>query len=195
MLTATLRRKMRLIPSKDTADLGFRRLRYVRYCDDHLLGFAGPKAEAQDIKNRVAAFLRDELNLELSQSKTLITHARTGAARFLGYEITVEHADHKVTGKRRSINGAVGVPSTCTWFEAGAVSCGESNLSKTALATTSWRSWFVDHDLVWCLDGDASYGRFQLPFCRSIRGVRSGQFGFPGLQRRVDAVAGVVAGA
>ena|SRR6266568_564858 len=109
MLTATLRRKMRLIPSKDTADLGFRRLRYVRYCDDHLLGFAGPKAEAQDIKNRVAAFLRDELNLELSQSKTLITHARTGAARFLGYEITVQHADHKVTGKRRSINGAVGL--------------------------------------------------------------------------------------
>ncbi len=45
--------------------------------------------------------LRDELNLELSQSKTLITHARTGAARFLGYEITVQHADHKVTGKRR----------------------------------------------------------------------------------------------
>ncbi len=98
-----------MIPSKDTADLGFRRLRYVRYCDDHLLGFAGPKAEAQDIKNRVAAFLRDELNLELSQSKTLITHARTGAARFLGYEITVQHADHKVTGKRRSINGAVGL--------------------------------------------------------------------------------------
>jgi group II intron reverse transcriptase/maturase len=106
---AALRRKMRSIPSKDTADPGFRRLRYVRYCDDHLLGFTGPKAEAQDIKNRLAAFLRDELNLELSPSKTLITHARTGAARFLGYEITVQHADHKVTGKRRSINGAVGL--------------------------------------------------------------------------------------
>ena len=104
-----LRRKMQSTPSKDTVDPGFRRLRYVRYCDDHLLGFTGPKAEAQEIKNRLATFLRDELKLELSQTKTLITHARTGAARFLGYEITVQHADYKLTGKRRSINGAVGL--------------------------------------------------------------------------------------
>jgi group II intron reverse transcriptase/maturase len=106
---AALRRKMRSIPSKDTADPGFRRLHYVRYCDDHLLGFTGPKAEAQEIKIRLATFLHDELKLELSESKTLITHARTGAARFLSYEITVQHADHKQTGKRRSINGTVGL--------------------------------------------------------------------------------------
>jgi group II intron reverse transcriptase/maturase len=104
-----LRRQMRRMPSKDPEDPGFRRLRYVRYCDDHLLGFTGPKAEAEDIKIRLAAFLRDELRLELSREKTLITHARTGAARFLGYEITVQHADHKVTGKRRSANGIVGL--------------------------------------------------------------------------------------
>ena len=46
-------------------------------------------AEAEEIKNRLAAFLRDELKLELSQEKTLITHARTQAAPFLGYEITI----------------------------------------------------------------------------------------------------------
>ena len=96
-----LRKQRRCLPSKDPNDPGFRRLRYVRYCDDHLLGFTGPKAEAEDIKIRLAAFLREELKLELSQDKTLITHARTGAARFLGYEITVQHADHKVTGKGR----------------------------------------------------------------------------------------------
>ncbi len=106
---ATLRRKMRSIPSVNTVDPGFRRLRYVRYADDHLLGFTGPKAEAQDIKIRLATFLRDELKLELSESKTLITHARTGAARFLSYEVTVQHADHKLTGKRRSANGVVGL--------------------------------------------------------------------------------------
>ncbi|MCA1675555.1 MAG: maturase, partial [Actinobacteria bacterium] len=104
-----LRKQMRKIPSKDTADPAFRRLRYVRYCDDHLLGFTGPKAEAEEIKIRVATFLREELKLELSQEKTLITHARTGAARFLGYEITIQHADHKVTGKSRSVNGIVGL--------------------------------------------------------------------------------------
>ncbi len=46
-------------------------------------------------------FLRDELKLELSQDKTLITHARTGAARFLGYEITIQHNDTKKTGRYR----------------------------------------------------------------------------------------------
>ena len=106
---AALRRKMRSIPSMNTVDPGFRRLRYVRYANDHLLGFTGPKAEAQDIKNRLATFLHDELKLELSQSKTLITHGRTGAARFLSYEITVQHADHKLTGGTRSINGTVGL--------------------------------------------------------------------------------------
>jgi len=72
-----------------------------------LLGFTGPKAEAEEIKQRLAQFLRDDLKLELSQEKTLITHARTGAARFLGYEITVQHSNHKVTRGRRAVNGVV----------------------------------------------------------------------------------------
>src|SRR6266511_3781119 len=73
----------------------------VRFCERrgvrcppptlHLLGFTGPKAEAEVIKQRLAGFLRDELKLELSYHKTLITHACTGAAGFLGYEITVQH--------------------------------------------------------------------------------------------------------
>ena len=66
-----------------------------------LLGFTGPKAEAEEIKQRLAQFLREDLKLELSQDKTLITHARTGAARFLGYEITVQHNDSKITRGRR----------------------------------------------------------------------------------------------
>ena len=104
-----LRKRRRTMPSKDPTDPRFRRLRYVRYCDDHLLGFTGPKAEAEEIKKRLATFLREELKLELSHEKTLITHARTGAARFLSYEITVQHADHKVASKGRSINGIVGL--------------------------------------------------------------------------------------
>jgi hypothetical protein len=30
-------------------DPGYRRLRYGRYADDQLLGFTGPKAEAEEI--------------------------------------------------------------------------------------------------------------------------------------------------
>jgi len=97
-----LRRQLRGLPSRDPHDPGYRRLRYIRYADDHLLGFAGPKAEAEQIKARLAAFLRDDLKLELSQEKTLITHARTVAARFLGYEITVQHSRD-----RPQVNGVV----------------------------------------------------------------------------------------
>jgi group II intron reverse transcriptase/maturase len=103
----TLRRQLRRLPSADPNDPGYRRLRYCRYADDHLLGFTGPKAEAEEIKQRLAAFLREDLKLELSPDKTLITHARTRAARFLGYEITVQHNDSKTTRRRRTVNGQV----------------------------------------------------------------------------------------
>jgi group II intron reverse transcriptase/maturase len=102
-----LSREMRALPAKDPMDPGYRRLRYCRYADDHLLGFAGPKAEAEQIKAKLAVFLREELALELNPGKTLITHARTSAARFLGYRITVRHCDTKLTEDRRSVNGSV----------------------------------------------------------------------------------------
>ncbi|MYS32596.1 maturase [Streptomyces sp. SID4920] len=102
-----LRQRMVSLPSADPNDPAYRRLRYIRYADDHLLGFTGPKAEAEQIKQRLAQFLRDELRLELSQEKTLITHARTGAARFLGYEITTQHNDTKKTGRYRRVNGQI----------------------------------------------------------------------------------------
>jgi hypothetical protein len=104
-----LRQQMRSLSSADPDDPGYRRLRYIRYADDHLLGFAGPKHEAEQIKQRLAAFLRDDLKLELSADKTLITHARTRAARFLGYEITVQHDSRRIVRGRRSANAAIGL--------------------------------------------------------------------------------------
>jgi group II intron reverse transcriptase/maturase len=102
-----LRKQQRSLPALDPCDPGYRRLRYTRYADDILLGFTGPKTEAEEIKRRLAQFLQDELKLELSKEKTLITHARTSAARFLGYEITVQHDDRKITAGRRSVNGGI----------------------------------------------------------------------------------------
>jgi hypothetical protein len=96
------RKQQRSMPSKDPQDPGYRRLRYCRYADDTLLGFAGPKAEAEQIRQRLAQFLRDDLKLELNPDKTLITHARTRAASFLGYEITVQHS-----ATRPTVNGSV----------------------------------------------------------------------------------------
>ena len=100
-------RQMRALPYGDPMDPGYRRLFYCRYADDHLLGFIGPKAEAEQIKAGLAAFLRETLALELNASKTLITHARTRAARFLGYQITVQHSSTRLTRGRRTVNGKV----------------------------------------------------------------------------------------
>jgi hypothetical protein len=88
-------------------DPGYRRLKYLRYADDHILGFIGPKAEAEEIKARLAQFLRETLGLELNQAKTLITHARTQRARLLGYDITVWHCNTRITSGRRAANGKI----------------------------------------------------------------------------------------
>jgi len=110
----SLYRRLHSLPSQDPNDPGYRRLRYCRYADDTLLGFAGPKAEAEQIKHRLAEFLRDDLKLELSPDKTLITHARTQRARFLGYEISVAGRNHRTRKpsasdkrNRRSLNGMI----------------------------------------------------------------------------------------
>jgi group II intron reverse transcriptase/maturase len=102
-----LKKHLRTIPYGNPADPGYRRLRYIRYADDHLLGFAGPKSEAEEIKTRIAEFLRETLGLELNRQKTLITHARSQRARFLGYDITVQHDNTKLTRGRRSANGNI----------------------------------------------------------------------------------------
>ena len=101
-------RMVRKLPSQDMADPTYRRLHYIRYADDWLLGFAGPKVEAEEIKVKLQRFLRTHLNLELSADKTLITHAGDKAARFLGYEICGMHADDKRDHRdRRSVNGHI----------------------------------------------------------------------------------------
>lgn len=96
------------------ACIKLRKVQYVRYADDFLLAYSGPKAEAEDIKSQIRRFLRDALKLELSEEKTLITHAKD-TARFLGYDITIMKDDGKMSAcenhfgmfRKRSINGLV----------------------------------------------------------------------------------------
>jgi group II intron reverse transcriptase/maturase len=102
-----LMKQLRSLPRDDPMDPGYRRLKYLRYADDHILGFIGPKAEAEEIKAKLAAFLRETLGLELNDAKTLITHARSQRARFLGYDISVWHCNTKITGGRRAANGKI----------------------------------------------------------------------------------------
>jgi group II intron reverse transcriptase/maturase len=103
------RRWAQLFPSVDPNDPDYRRLLYVRYADDFLLSFAGPKAEAEAIKRRIAEFLQTELRLTLAEEKTLITH-HSDRARFLGYEIGIQTSQTKFDHhRRRVVNGKVGL--------------------------------------------------------------------------------------
>ena len=98
------------MPSRKPQDPDFRRLWYVRYADDWLVGFIGPKSEAVKIKLKIAEFLKQQLKLELSEEKTLITHARSEKANFLGYEIHCLHANDKHDHRgQRCINGSIGL--------------------------------------------------------------------------------------
>lgn len=85
-----LRRAQRVTLCNDPNDPDYRRLRYIRYADDFLLAFAGPRVEAEAIKARLQEFLLDSLKLELSPEKTLITNAFAGKAEFLGYDVSAE---------------------------------------------------------------------------------------------------------
>jgi len=108
--TEQARKEAQQYPSHAPNDPEYRRLRYVRYADDFLLGFAGPLTEAKEIKERIATFLGTELKLTLSAEKTLITHAKTGRARFLGYEIGIMESQTRFDRRRtRVINGKVGL--------------------------------------------------------------------------------------
>jgi group II intron reverse transcriptase/maturase len=101
-----LAQELRTMPSMDNYDPNFRRLKYVRYCDDFLLGFIGPKSEAEEIKRKIGKFLAG-LELTLSTEKTLITHATKERARFLGYDIHIAIADSRQHKRRRTANGKV----------------------------------------------------------------------------------------
>jgi group II intron reverse transcriptase/maturase len=108
--TQQMRRQLQRLPSRDPNDPAFRRLHYIRYCDDWLLGFTGTRREAETIKNTLGTFLSQQLELALSEAKTLITHGRTQAARFLGYEVVVHHDDTKHDQRgHRCINGQIGL--------------------------------------------------------------------------------------
>lgn len=89
-----------MFPSCDEMDTDYKRLKYVRYADDFLIGIIGSKQDAKEIKEDIKNFLDQKLKLELSDEKTLITHTED-SAHFLGYEIFVR----KSNTQRRDIAG------------------------------------------------------------------------------------------
>lgn len=98
------------LPAMEPMDKQYKRIQYCRYADDFLIGVIGSKKDAEEIRNAVRIFLADNLHLELSMEKTLITNAKD-KAKFLGYDITVSKRSKNFTkrkqGKFRNSEGIV----------------------------------------------------------------------------------------
>jgi len=69
------------------SDEKFKRLVYVRYADDFIIGVHGSHDDCIELREQITTYLKSELNLDLNQDKTKITHAVKGSALFLGYKI------------------------------------------------------------------------------------------------------------
>lgn len=107
-----LTKEIQSIPSLDPMDSNFTRVKYVRYADDFVIEVIGSKEMAESIKEDVATFLKEKLNLELNQEKTLITNLGNEKANFLGYEFTKAHCNTKMGkdkqgNRKRSVNGQI----------------------------------------------------------------------------------------
>ena len=102
-----LETEMRKLPYKDATG---RKIVYVRYADDFLIGVSGSRKDCEKIKQELTAFISEKLKLELSDEKTRITHS-TENARFLGYDINVRRNNQtKRTAKgtvQRTLNQSV----------------------------------------------------------------------------------------
>lgn len=90
-----LKKQLRNIPCKPMDN---KKLTFVRYADDWLVGICGNKRECEELKAEIAEFLKTELNLTLSEEKTLITHS-SEKVRFLGYNVSVRR-NNEVKGHR-----------------------------------------------------------------------------------------------
>ncbi|HHU2036489.1 TPA: reverse transcriptase domain-containing protein, partial [Escherichia coli] len=100
-MTLTIERLLeekRSIPSQVMNDPNFRRMYYVRYADDFVIGVIGSKKDAEHISRQVRNFITTSLGLEVNEAKTRIRHISEGV-NFLGYEI--RQADAKKLLKQK----------------------------------------------------------------------------------------------
>ena len=127
----TLYAEAKKFPSSDMNDPNFKRLHYVRYADDFVLGVVGSKLDAERIKADVEKFISEELNLKIAAEKSGIRHIERGFD-YLGYHISadaecVKETKYKVKTKakcgrnsyrkKRSVNGVIhlSIPKEKVW--------------------------------------------------------------------------------
>jgi len=110
----TLHKKLLSIPSYDPFDPEYKKMVYVRYADDWVIGIRGSYRDTSTTKEKIKDFLMNELGLEINEKKTLITNTRMGRINFLGVKFFKTH--HNVVTK--SLRGRIKRSPLAIRFEA-----------------------------------------------------------------------------
>lgn len=108
----SLRIMQRGLKSKDPLDPSFRRLCYIRYADDFVIGIIGTREECVKIREDLGNFLTEKLSLNLSLTKTTISHFNKVGIFFLGTQIKGNWETEKLVktierGKERKFKARV----------------------------------------------------------------------------------------
>lgn len=141
------------IPYSDPFDENFKRLVYVRYADDFLIGIIGSKQEAKQIKEQIKIYISENLKLELSDEKTLITHSEK-KARFLGYDIFVRRTNatkiNSLGYTRRFLSGTVCLEMPMEIMRKKLLDYNAMEIVKTVKGKENWkpkaRSYMINND-------------------------------------------------
>jgi nicotine oxidoreductase len=96
-----LKEKKSVLKSKIINKVSYR-IYYVRYADDFLIGVDGTKSKANEIKEQVKIFIKEELLLELNIEKTKIISAIKSRVLFLGSHIRISKSS--TYDQKRRIN-------------------------------------------------------------------------------------------
>lgn len=86
-----------------------RRIFYVRYADDFLLGIHGPKSFVKGIQVKVEQFLKETLHFSIKRKggpeDEQIIHSRSNKVRFLGFDLkTPSRNSRSVVNTRKIIS-------------------------------------------------------------------------------------------
>jgi len=135
--------EQRQLPVRCVTEDNYKRLQYVRYADDFIIGVIGSKQDAEKIKSELTAFLKEKLGLTLSAEKTKITHTAE-FARFLGYDITVSRSQElkqlKNGVKARVYSGVVKLYSPFEKWRSKLLELGAIRIKKDKTGKEQWRA-------------------------------------------------------
>jgi group II intron reverse transcriptase/maturase len=88
-------------PSKLNIDPNFKKLEYIRYADDWIIGVRGSREDCASLMEKIRIFLKNELKLELSETKTKITNASKEVAEFLS--VRIRRSNHITFSNKKNV--------------------------------------------------------------------------------------------